>query len=161
MTKELFAERGWTFRRASVGDVAAIRDWVRAVYAKYVSRMGRESKPMTADYRLAIENHQVWVVCEADEIVAVLELIASPEAFTLENIAVSERLQGQGVGGKLLDFAESEARRQGYAEILLFTNENMGDNAALYSHRGYEETHREPMAGGAVVYMRKMIAPSD
>ena len=39
--------------------------------------------------------------------------------MTLENAAVSEWLQGYMVGSRLLVFAEAEAERQGYDEILL------------------------------------------
>ena len=110
----MFEDKDWVFRRATEADADAVRDLVRAVYGKYVAAMGRESRPMTADYIAAIENHQVWIVEEGGEILAVLVLIAEPDAMTLENVAVSERLQGRGVGSRLLVFAESEAARQGY-----------------------------------------------
>ena len=87
-----------------------------------------------------------------------LVLIAEPDAMTLENVAVSERLQGRGVGSWLLVFAEAEAARQGYDEILLCTNEMMGDNAAYYARRGYEEAHRELFASAQVIHMKKRVA---
>ena len=154
----MFEDKDWAFRRATEADADAVRDLVRAVYGKYVAAMGRESRPMTADYIAAIENHQVWIVEEGGEILAVLVLIAEPDAMTLENVAVSERLQGRGVGSRLLVFAEAEAARQGYDEILLYTNEMMGDNAAYYARRGYEETHREPFASTQVIHMKKRVA---
>lgn len=154
----MFAAEGWSFRRAVIGDAARVRDLVRAVYGKYVAAMGRESRPMTADYKAAIENHQVWVVEDGGEMLAVLVLIAEPDAMTLENVAVSERLQGRGVGSRLLVFAEAEAARQGYDQILLYTNEMMGDNAAYYARRGYEETHRETFASTQVIHMKKRVA---
>ena len=113
---------------------------------------------MTADYIAVIENHQVWIVEEGGEILAALVLVAEPDAMTLENVAVSERLQGRGVGSRLLVFAEAEAARQGYDEILLYTNEMMGDNAAHYARRGYEATHREPFASTQVTHMKKRVA---
>ena len=47
-------------RRATPSDAAAIRDLTREAYAKWVPLIGREPKPMTADYdaaprRLAME----------------------------------------------------------------------------------------------------------
>jgi N-acetylglutamate synthase-like GNAT family acetyltransferase len=106
----MFEDKDWVFRRATEADA----DAVRAVYGKDVAAVGRESRPMTADYIAAIENHQVCIVEEGGEILAVLVLIAEPDAMTLEYVAVSERLQGRGVGSRLLVFAESEAARQGY-----------------------------------------------
>jgi N-acetylglutamate synthase-like GNAT family acetyltransferase len=154
----MFAVEGWSLRRAVIGDAGRARDLVRAVYGKYVAAMGRESRPMTADYKAAIENHQVWIVEDGGEMLAVLVLIAEPDAMILENVAVSERLQGRGVGSRLLVFAEAEAARQGYDEVLLYTNEMMGDNAAYYARRGYEETHREPFASTQVIHMKKRVA---
>ena len=156
----MFEEEGWDFRRAVAADAAAIRALVRDVYAKYVPRMGRESKPMTADYSAAIAAHQVWVLTADDQLVATLELIAEPDAFVLENIAVTADAQGTGVGTRLLDFAEAEGLRQGYDAILLYTNEHMVENIALYTHRGYAETHRETVEGSDAVHMRKPLAGS-
>jgi len=154
----MFDDKDWVFRRATEADADAVRDLVRAFYGEYVAAMGWESRPMTADYIAAIENYQVWIVEEGGEILAVLVLIAEPDAMTLENVAVSERLQGRGVGSRLLVFAEAEAARQGYDEILLCTNEMMGDNAAYYARRGYEETHRELFASTQVIHMKKGVA---
>ena len=153
----MFETEGWVFRCADAGDAKAVRELVRAAYGGYVARMRRESKPMTADYDAAIRNHQVWVLFDSATLLAVLELIAEPDAFILENIAVANDLQGQGVGGRLLAFAEIEAQRQGYDEIQLYTNSLMGTNVALYAGRGYTETRREPLGAGEVVYMSKKL----
>ena len=67
---------------------------VRAVCGKYVAAMGRESRPMTADYIAVIENHHVWIVEEGGEIPAALLLVVEPDAMTFENASVSELLQG-------------------------------------------------------------------
>lgn len=155
----MFEDMGWEFRKGAPDDATAIKELVRAVYAKYVPRMGRESKPMTADYTVALRDHQVWVARDQESLVAVLEIITEDGAFVLENIAVAEAMQGRGVGARLLGFTESEARRQGYAEVLLYTNEMMAENIALYKSRGYVETHREPVEGTDAVHMRKKVAP--
>ena len=41
-------------RIANIADIGAIRDLTRAAYAKWVPLIGREPRPMTADYEAAI-----------------------------------------------------------------------------------------------------------
>ena len=113
---------------------------------------------MTADYDAAIRDNQVWVLENEDQILAALVLVAEPVSFPLENIANAEDIQGTGVGGWILAFAESRAARKGYAEIVLYTNEKMGDNTGFYARRGYSETHREPFGDTMVIHMKKQVA---
>ena len=115
-------------------------------------------RPMTADYDAAIRDNQVWVLENDDQILAALVLVAAPVSFLLENIAIAEDIQSTGVGGWMLAFAVSWAARQGYAEIVLYTNEKMGDNTGYYARRGYSETHREPFGDTMVIHMKKQVA---
>lgn len=154
----MFDAEGWHLRPAVAADATPIRSLVRTVYAKYVPSMGRESRPMTADYDVAVRDHQVWVLLDGDRLLAALVLVADSESFLLENIAISEDMQGKGVGGRMLAFAEAEAARQGYSEILLYTNEKMVDNVGYYARRGYTETHREPFGETLVIHMKKRVA---
>src|SRR5262252_3472638 len=45
-------------RRALPADAGAVRDLTRQAYAKWVPLIGREPKPMTADYELAVRRHR-------------------------------------------------------------------------------------------------------
>jgi GNAT superfamily N-acetyltransferase len=129
-------------RRATPSDAAAIRDLVLQAYGKYVERIGRRPKPMTADYTAADAEHQVWVAEFGDEVGAVLELIPHSDHLLIENIAVEPRRQGAGIGRALLDFAEAEAFRQHCNEVRLYTNALFTENLAIYRKRGYGDTHR-------------------
>lgn len=144
-------------RRARPEDASAITALARRAYGKYVARIGREPKPMTADYHAAITVHQLWVLEEGGSLVAVLELIPAADHLLIENIAVDPSGQRRGIGRRLLTFAETEARRQGLAEIRLYTNERFTENLALYARLGYRETHREPYKGGVIVHMAKPL----
>ncbi len=145
-------------RRAHVGDASTVAALVRRAYDKYVARIGREPKPMTADYRAAIAAHQLWVHEEAGTIIAVLELIPAADHMLIENVAVEPSEQGRGIGRRLMAFAEAEARRQGLPEMRLYTNERFTENLALYARLGYRETHREPLMGSQIVFMQKGLA---
>ena len=59
--------------------------------------------------------------------------------------------------GQLLEFAESEARRQGFQSIYLMTNEKMTENQALYARIGYVLFDRQTVHGYSRVLMRKQL----
>ena len=66
--------------------------------------------------------------------------------------------QGHGVGRRLIEFAESEARRLGHTELRLYTHVTMTENIALYSRLGFVETGRGREAGYDRVFMTKRLA---
>jgi len=47
-----------SLRQGDVADVEIIRNLTRAAYAKWVPLIGREPRPMTADYDAAIRAHR-------------------------------------------------------------------------------------------------------
>jgi hypothetical protein len=55
-------------------------------------------------------------------------------------------------------FAESEALRQGFSSLRLYTNEKMTENIAFYGRVGYRETGREILRERYVVHMRKDVS---
>ncbi|GAA5235268.1 GNAT family N-acetyltransferase [Verticiella sediminum] len=76
----------------------------------------------------------------------------------LDNIAVAPEAQGQGLGRKLLHFAERQAMDAGFNNICLYTNEAMTENLGLYLRIGYVETHRAEDCGLRRVYMRENMS---
>jgi GNAT superfamily N-acetyltransferase len=112
---------------------------------------------MLADYAQAIAQHQLWVIDGESGIDGVLELIAESDHLLIENIAVDPARQGGGLGRRLMAFAETEARRQGFGELCLYTNERFVENIAFYGWLGYRATGREPYKESAVVFMRKEL----
>ena len=112
---------------------------------------------MLRDYAQAIRDEQVHVIEQDGHIIGALVLAVTEEGFLLEMIAVHPAAQGTGVGRRLLEFSEAEARRQGYAAIYLYTHEKMTENQALYSKIGYVEYDKRIEQGLARVYMRKEL----
>ena len=104
---------------------------------------------MRLDYDEVIRDYQVTVVEHEGVIVAVLALCLADEGFLLDNIAVAPDHQGVGLGRWLLEYAESEARRQGFDSIYLYTQEIMTENLALYLRVGYVEYARRVELGTA------------
>lgn len=61
-------------------------------------------------------------------------------ASTLEikNIAVSEAMQGKGIGKALLSFAEKVSREKGFKTLLIATGNSSLGQLALYQKEGFE-----------------------
>ena len=146
-----------TLRRATATDAAAARGLTREAYAKWVPVIGREPKPMTADFDAAIRDHRVDLLCAGERIVALIETIAGPEALLIENVAVSPSWQGRGLGRRLMAHAERLAAAMGYRQIRLYTNARFVENIAFYQRLGYAITREEPFLGGRVTHMSKPL----
>lgn len=143
-------------RLATPSDLLQVETIVRAAYSAYISRIGREPGPMLVDYASLIDQGQVHVL-EDVEVVGVLVLVPEADTMLLDNVAIAPSAQGRGYGRLLLDFAEQEARRQGFGAIRLYTNALMTENLALYPRLGYVETHRGRENGFSRVYMTKPL----
>jgi len=146
-------------RRATEADTERVRALTRTAYAKWVSLIGREPLPMTADYGQAIARHVIDVVEEGDELLALIETIPRPTHLLIENLAVRPDLQGKGYGEALLGHAETFARSLGLDELRLYTNAAFASNIAFYCKRGFEEFARETLGPGKqVVHMSKRLS---
>lgn len=145
-------------RRARPPDRAVVEAIVAAAYAIYVERIGKKPGPMLDDYGRLIAAGAVSVLEEpAGTIAALIVLLAKPDHLLLDNIAVRPDRQGQGLGRRLIGFAESEARRLGHAELRLYTHVTMIENIALYRHLGFRETGRGREGGYDRVFMAKPL----
>jgi ribosomal protein S18 acetylase RimI-like enzyme len=147
-------------RRATPADAAAVRDLTRAAYAKWVPVIGREPRPMTADYDVAVRDHMVDLLHLDGELAALIEMRPEADHLLIVNVAVSPIYQGHGYGRVLLVHAEELARSLGLEEVRLYTNGSFADNVKLYKRIGYrvdrEEIHPQL---GAAVYMSKRLLP--
>src|SRR3546814_17165955 len=126
-------------RPALPADLARIEAIVEAAYGPYLARMNRKPAPMVDDYRRRIAAGQTHVLEEHGDIVGVLVLEPGDGFLLLDNIAVDPAHHGRGLGKRLMDFTEEEARRQGYRFIELYTNEVMVEKIARYRHHTTEE----------------------
>ena len=147
-------------RPAMPADAGAIRDLVRAVYGKWVPLIGREPKPMRADYAAAIAAHRFALLEEGGALMALIEMAVEPEYLLIENIAVAEAAQGKGIGSALLHHAESVAGQLGLLELRLYTNARMDRNIKFYQQAGFHETGRRPnphRPGWTLVDMTKVL----
>ncbi|WP_421994706.1 GNAT family N-acetyltransferase [Reyranella sp.] len=144
-------------RRAEATDAAAIRDLTRSAYAKWVPLIGREPKPMSADYDAAVQAHRFDLLLANGVLAALIETIAEPDHLLVENVAVSPDFQGRGFGRRLMAHAEALALAAGYGEIRLYTNQRFAENVALYRKLGYRVDREEDVGVGIAVQMSKRL----
>jgi ribosomal protein S18 acetylase RimI-like enzyme len=144
-------------RQATAADAGAIRDLTRQAYAKWVPLIGREPKPMTADYDEAVAKHRFDLIYVNGALAALIETIREPDHLLVENVAVSPSFQGRGLGRRLMAHAEVLARELGFGTIRLYTNQRFAENIALYRRLGYEVDREEVLPVGVVTHMSKRL----
>lgn len=144
-------------RPARPEDAPSVTALVRAAYARWVPRLGREPAPMTADDPGLIAAGAVSLLEEAGRLLGVLVLIPEADALLIENVAIAPDAQGRGLGGLLLAEAERVAREIGRRRVRLYTNAAMTENIGFYTRRGFVETRRATEHGLHRVYMEKPL----
>lgn len=144
-------------RQGAAADAPAIRELTRAAYSKWISVIGREPKPMTADYAQALRRHRFDLLYVDGTLAALIETIAQADHLLIENVAVSPLYQGRGFGQRLLHHAERLAAAEGFGEIRLYTNELFAENVQFYGKLGYRVDREEAYMGGVAVHMSKSL----
>ena len=146
-----------SLRPATAADVEAIRALTRQAYAKWVPKIGREPKPMTADHAQAVAKHRIDLLYLDGKLAALIEMIPHADHLLIENVAVSPALQGKGLGRRLMAHAEQVAVSLGHPELRLYTNKLFATNLQLYQKLGYRIDREQPLNGGIAVHMSKQI----
>ena len=145
-----------TIRLATQDDIAQIVRLVNAAYAKYLDRMEKPPAPMLADYATLIASGEVYFLESGAEIAGLLVIEARDQTLFIENVAVDPAFQG--LGRRLMAFAEQYARERGLRELRLYTNKVMVENLAFYQRLGFVEVERRVDDGYHRVFMRKSLA---
>jgi hypothetical protein len=80
---------------ATAADAGAIRSLTRQAYAKWVPVIGREPKPMTADYAEAVNRHRIDLLYLDGRLAALIEMIPETDHLLIENVAVSPAFRAE------------------------------------------------------------------
>ncbi len=158
MSKTRTVSGALTLRQAVPADAPAIRALTRAAYAKWVPLIGREPKPMTADYEQAVRHHRFDLLYEEGGLAALIETIAAADHLLIENLAVAPAFRGRGFARLLMSHVERLAVASGLAETRLYTNKLFAENLEFYARLGYRVDREEAFSGGIVVHMSKPTA---
>jgi hypothetical protein len=84
-------------RRGVSGDAAELQRLTRAAYAKWVRVIGREPKPMGADYEEAVKSHRFDLIYVEGRLAGLIETINQGNSLLVENVAVDPDFQGRGL----------------------------------------------------------------
>lgn len=144
-------------RLASDADIAGVTHCICEAFLHYIPRIGRQPGPMLDDYERLVEQQSVYVAYMESEIVGALVLLETEEGFCIETIAIRPRAQGQGIGSRLLSFAENLAKKSAYSSIYLSTNRVMKESQAVYLHKGFVEFDQRSVNGYDRIFYRKQI----
>jgi GNAT superfamily N-acetyltransferase len=147
------------FRRATSEDAAVVRDLTRAAYAKWVPVLGREPKPMTADYDVAVRDHVIDMLYLDGEPAALIEMHPEADHLLIVNVAVLPAHRGRGYGRALLAHAEELTRSLGLRKLRFYTSSRLTENVKLYQRVGYKVDREEEASPhlGVFVYMSKRL----
>ena len=146
-------------RRAARKDEARLGALQKRAYVKYVPRIGAAPQPMAETAADLLQAYEVWVVDGVEDgLAGALVLRSAADHLLIWSVAVDPTQQGTGLGRRLLDFAEGQARQRGLNEVRLYTNAEFTENRRLYAHLGYAETGSEQYEGRELVHMAKTLA---
>ena len=142
-------------RQASEADLPSIQRVIAAAYHKYLTRMDAPPAPLLRDYRPAVETGAVWVT--GNPVIGLISLTQGDDMILIENVAVHPDRQGNGLGRRLMEFAEEQARKHRIGRLALYTNEVMTENQAIYARLGYRVIDRRVEDGYRRIYMEKIL----
>lgn len=142
-------------RVAGPADAEAIAALTRMAYAKWVAVIGREPLPMTVDYADAVRKHRFDLLHVGGDLTALIETTPAGDHLLIVNVAVTPIFQGQGLGVRLLTWAEALAATSDLEGTRLYTNARFTENLRLYAGLGYRIDREEPLNGGVAVHMSK------
>jgi len=148
-----------TLRLAVASDAAAITRLTRSAYAKWVAVLGREPRPMAADYVQALRTNRFDLLYIDGVPAGLIETMQEADGVLIENVAVAPPFQRRGCGRRLIAHVEQLYATFGQDRIRLYTNALFAGNVALYERLGYRVDREQAFDGGTLVHMSKSLRP--
>ncbi len=102
---------------------------------------------------------EIYVATRSGSIVGFISACPNYEHLFVAAIAVQPPHQRQGIGSRLLAFAEKFAAERGLDFVSLYSDGLNLSNTRFYTYRGYYETDRTEGPDFLRVYYSKDIAP--
>lgn len=133
-------------RAVQDGDSEGLIQLIGAVFAEYpgcVFDVDAEMPELRAPASAAETSDGQWWVAELDGAIVGSVAVVSEDGQTVElkKLYVASRARKRGLGARLVNIAEREARQRGAAGIFLWTDTRFEDAHRLYERLGFV---REP-----------------
>ena len=130
-----------------------VNDNWREVYAGYVNSelltdSGCKQRELCIKNDFLSNRLSEYVLEKEGKVVALLSFGNTEDtdkagAFEIWRIYISQGEQGKGLGGKLISFAEKEAEKNGYREIVIWAFEGNTHALTFYHKHGYTIDKKE------------------
>ena len=147
-------------RRATADDLDAVVALQRAAYAKNRPVLGVEPMPLLADYSQILLECEVWLSESPQGLDGVLVLEPRKDDVLLWSVATAPRVQGAGLGNRLLEATETRARQLGHRRVRLYTGDRLASNVAWYMRHGYDQERVESLGDRKVIHLIKILDPA-
>lgn len=152
---------GTELRLLREADTVSAEALLRTAFAAYVRKLGREQTPGAYhDLPAAIAEERVYGAFRGERLVGVAITNRDTVGWSLEQIGVAPALQGAGIGSRMLQVLEVEARMAGATTLSLDTAEIMEDLIGFYRRHGFREVRRAPPSHGKDGYLRVYLKKS-
>lgn len=135
-------------RRATATDAETLAEAYRSAYEEnrelgFPAKAGSATESEVAEW---IRESRVYVAEVDGETVGGVRLEATdPDRVKLSRFGVREDWKGEGIGSRILDYAERAIRDWGYSTVWLTTPGEHPFLPELYRRRGYEKTGPHPL----------------
>ncbi|WP_380054807.1 GNAT family N-acetyltransferase [Falsihalocynthiibacter sp. SS001] len=134
-----------TIISATAKDSHAIRECIQAAFAPMIAEIS-DFPDVTHGLEDSIEKGEVFAAMDAGDVAGVLVIDVQETFLKVSIVAVDPARKGQGLGRRLMEYAEKRAQQLGLAEMRLRTHALMPQNVTLYEHLGWRVTGRDERA---------------
>ena len=147
-----------SIRLAKTSDLQAIAECEELAFELSARRGTTRDASQSELLAQQVREREIHVISDAARIVGYISFSPSSDHLYVDSIAVLPRHHRQGLGSRLLTYAEDAASRMGLGSVKLFTDGRIARNVRFYARRGYRETGRCDDDNFSRIFYSKPIA---